>query len=141
MKNNLDYLIPALVDNDIKQIQKDINYESEDLIGVSLDKFKDWADCKIGDKIGWCYLEDYSWWKKEKFFGDKVKSEDEWIKRNIPYQGILFTFPEKRFDISNNAVVCCYDWPIEKDNPDVFWVSLDRLLLSKDLYKVYKLEK
>ncbi len=137
----INYLYQSIIMNieGLEQIYKDINYESEDLIDVNFDKFKDWADCDIGTKIGWCYLDDYSWWKKEKFFGDKIKSEDEWIKRNIPFRGILFTLPGNKFRIDENAVVCCYDWPIEKDNPDVFWISLDRLLKDKNIYKIYKL--
>lgn len=123
----------------IEQIQKDINYESEDLINVNFDKFPEWADCNVGDKICWCYLEDVTWWKKEKYFGDKPKDKEKWIKNACPNQGLLFTLEDHRFRIDENAVVCCYNYCIEKENPTCFWISLDRLLIAPDLYKVYKI--
>lgn len=128
--------------DEIEQCKKDINYESEDLINVNFDKFVGWEKAKIGDRVVWCYNEDVKFWKEEHYFDSNPKGKfekEDWYRDHCQYQGILFTLPEKRFNVSENAVVCCYDWPIEKDNPDVFWVSLDRLLISPDLYRVYKL--
>lgn len=139
--------------NEIEQCRKDISYESEDLTDVKYDKLeKGWATWDIGTKIGWLYKDDFEWYKKE--FLDEIKSHGKgfifndgvepsrftlWAKKHCPYSGILFTFPEKRFDIYENAIVCCYYYPIEKENPTCFWISLNRLLLSEDLYKIYKL--
>lgn len=124
----------------ISEIQRDINYESEDLepnydlIG------KDWINLKLGDKIGWLYKDEHKFYVEE--FSEEMNGDfDYWIKNEhgLPFEGILFTFPDNIFRIDENAVVCCYDWPVEKENPDCFWVSLDRLLSNKDIYKVYKL--
>lgn len=130
------------MNHEIEQIHKDINYESQDLIDVNFDKLSvGWEYWDIGTKICWCYNDDIKFWNDEKFFGEKVKNEDReiWYKNNCGFQGILFTFPDKRFRIDENAVVCCYDYPIEKENPTCFWVSLDRLLISPGLYKIYKI--
>lgn len=126
----------------LEQIIKDINYESEDLIDVNFDKFPDWQKCNIGSKISWCYKQDVKFWKSEHYFDsnpkDKVEKE-AWYASHSQYRGILFTLPEKIFRIDENAVVCCYDYPIEKENATCFWISLDRLLLNEDLYKIYKI--
>ena len=91
----------------------------------------------------WLYKEDYDFYMDENFSGSEIKDWggiDNWIKiGNYPYAGILFTFPGKEFNIEENAVLCVYNYPTEKCSPDVDWVSFNRFLEQKNLYKVYKL--
>lgn len=140
--------------NNYQQIEKDISYQSEDLIDVDYDKLeKGWEKWDIGQKIGWLYKEEFDFYKDE--FLDEIKKHgkhgrifkgeqsrfDLWIKSSsmMPYQGILFTLPEKRFCIHDTAVLCIFDYPIQKENPVCDWISFNRFLEQKDLYKVYKL--
>lgn len=126
--------------DEIEQCKKDISYESKDLDNVDFSKLdKGWQYWDIGDKISWAYKEDLEFRIKYCDVEDE-KDFEIWMRHgNGPYTGVLFTFPEQKFRIDENAIVCCYDWPIQKDNPDVFWISLNRLLISPDLYKVYKI--
>lgn len=131
--------------DEIEQCKRDINYESNDLSEIDINYknklengFEKW---KIGDKITWCYKEDYDFWMND--FKEEIKGVggfDKWIKQfGNCFDGVLFTFPEKRFCIYETAIICCYNYPIEKENPTCFWVSLARLLKNKDLHKIYKI--
>ncbi len=126
------------LEEQISQIHGDINYKN--ILNPNYDILeKGWTKWKIGDKISWCY-------KNEKeFYIEQEEAEnnedfDLWMKfGNGPYTGILFTLPGKRFRIHETAVICVDKYPIEKDNPVCDWVSFNRFLEQKDLYKVYKL--
>jgi hypothetical protein len=123
------------------KITEDISYQSNDIGNPNFDLLEEgWKKWGIGQKIGWLYKEDYIWYNKEfKYEIKKCKGFDNWILNNIPYQGVLFTLPDFRFSIEETAVVCIYDYPIEKENPTCDWISLNRLLSFEDLYKVYKI--
>ncbi len=101
-----------LTDKYIQQIGDDISYSSDDLIDVSVDKLeKGWEKWDIGQRIGWLYQEDFNFYKED--FAEDIKASNGgkgfiyndgnepsrfsfWIKRHgLPYQGILFTFPDK----------------------------------------------
>jgi len=123
----------------LEQIKADLNYENDiegdysKLVGIP-------QNYRIGTKIGWLYNDEIEWYKKEyKEDIKEYKDFDEWLTRGrgLQFKGILFTLPDEIFDIYENAVVCIYDYPIEKENPTCDWVSLVRLLSSKDLYKVF----
>ena len=124
-----------------------ISYETEH--HHNYDKLEDgWVKWRIGQKLGWLYKDDFSWYKKE--FKDEIKEYEEhnrkdicfelWLRnrQGLPFEGILFTLPDKEFSIEN-AVLCIYDYPTEKCSPEVDWISFNRFLEQKDLYKVYKI--
>lgn len=122
----------------LKQIEDDIGYVNE--LNPDYSKLEEgWQYWDIGEKIGWCYKDDVKFYMENHGLNTK-KDFDSWIKRgNAPYRGILFTLPDYRFRTDENAILCMFDYPIEKDNPTADWISFNRFLEQKDLYKVYKL--
>lgn len=144
-----------IFEDQINQIEKDISYQEILKPNYGLLDFG-WQQWKIGDRIGWLYKEDFEFYKKELIeeireynsgkgflFSDTSLNRSrfqQWLRNfGFPYSGILFTFPEKRFCIHDTTVICMDRYPIEKDNPVCDWVSFNRFLQEKSLYKVYKI--
>ncbi len=119
------------VSREIKQLHADLSYYDAD-DRPWWDKFK--GEAKIGRRVEWYYKDEAEFYTKE--FG---KEKGFNVRDHAQHSGILVPKPdlERGNDDISAYMVCMDNYPCEKENPRIDWVSLARLCDGPDVVEVF----
>ena len=113
--------------------------ETEEIYGPPYDaaiKRVSGGRLEAGARCSWCYADDLKFWCD--FEGGKMPHPKDW-----PYSGIIVPIPDHdgRGELEpEKCMVCVLDYPIEKENPEVDWTPMLRLLTSPGLHRFHVME-